>query len=394
MTVEEQLHQIIRRLGEMKGFQDEMRSRLKRLESESTEQQLLKEGPKSSRRTTENESSEHIQSTGNEKSICLTFGDEGISSPEALQLFLDHYEITKEQNMARKIDGWESARFRANEIRLQLRGEPAVWLSQECGKADASWTKDDEQIIARLRTKYMSETPSVEENIIAFEELSQDPSEALVDYLARCQDFGFEAFGDMDSDSTQQRIVWKFLSGINDNLVRAEVIKEKWMESSKLAKNFDDVLLIAEKAFEKKAATSIVKEEWESTKIYNKKEEMDGKPDHIKTKNVSKNNEIQADLLDAALSNSRAKHTRAKQTKEEVRVDRHGSSESSNGALSISSFDSNSDTGKYKCHFCNTADHYGGWKFCPQRLQESPNWTPGPSETVSSSKKKKNEGSE
>ena len=61
------------------------------------------------------------QGSSREKYLPITFGSEECT-PIALRLYLDHYEIAMEQNIAKRIVGWDNGRLRANEIRLQLKG--------------------------------------------------------------------------------------------------------------------------------------------------------------------------------------------------------------------------------------------------------------------------------
>ena len=66
-----------------------------------------------------------------EKSLTLTFGDTGNCTARSLRLFIDHYELAASQKRDRGIEGWWDPTFRARELRLQLRGEPALWISHE-----------------------------------------------------------------------------------------------------------------------------------------------------------------------------------------------------------------------------------------------------------------------
>ena len=155
--------------------------------------------------------------------------------------------MARAQNVHRGIEGWEDPEYRARELRFQLRGEASLWIAHESAMAQ-EWTSYDDKIIAKLRQRYLG-TRSLELNIVLFEELSQNEGETLAAYMTRCQERGYEAFAELDEPrSTQQRIVWKFLSGIKDPVVRSEVIKQKWMKTPTDAKSFDEVLLIAEQA--------------------------------------------------------------------------------------------------------------------------------------------------
>ena len=282
-----------------------------------------------------------VVSSAKEKCLSLTFG-EADCSPNNLRLFIEHFSIAKEQNIAKRVTGWGDGSFRANELRFQLRGDPALWLAQECAMLK-DWTKDDDKIIAKLKERYMS-TQSIELNIIAFEELSQNRDESLAQYMTRCQQKGFEAFGGMKEPlGTQQRIVWKFLYGIRDPDVRNAVIREKWMKSGTEAKGYDEVLKIAETAKMNKAATAAT-----------------GPGDNRAVTKVA--------------AFSRVKERRDK-------GGRHQSSDSSESDRSTGRSSSSNSTApgsgvNFKCHYCNSTSHYGGWKACPKRAEENPRWTP------------------
>ena len=282
----------------------------------------------------------NIHATAREKSLTLTFGEtkdgrEDIS-PTSLRLFLDHYDLTTAQNLRKGVKDWEDKEFRARELRLQLRGKPAEWLAHEQSMSQV-WIRNDEEIKQKLIERYMG-TQSIELNIIRFEELSQNESEGLSEYMTRCQRYGSEAFGSMDPTSTQQRIVWKFLNGIRDSEVRGAVIKEKWMKTDREAKSYEEVLKIAETAKMSKIAT------------------------------VATGGKTAADKL-------------PKVAAAKVPVKKHQTR--SNGARNKqSSSDSgrSSDSSTYfkKCHYCQTTGHWGGWKLCEKRKKEDPDWTPYP----------------
>ena len=95
------------------------------------------------------ESHVHVNAA-KEKLLSLTFG-ETECSPNMLRLFIEHFNIAREQNVAKGVHGWSEKTFRANELRFQLRGDPALWLAQECAMLK-DWTKDDVQIVVKLIT--------------------------------------------------------------------------------------------------------------------------------------------------------------------------------------------------------------------------------------------------
>ena len=299
--------------------------------------------------------------SGREKALSLTFGDAGDCSPKSLKLFVDHYELASAQNAGRKIDGWENAEFRARELRLQLRGEPALWIAHESAMS-AEWTKSDEKIIGMLRQRYL-QTQSLELSIVMFEELRQEENESLASYMTRCQEKGMEAFVELDEPrSTQQRIVWKFLSGIKDPSIRSEVIKQKWMKNPYETKPYGEILLIAEQAkLDKLAAVATGKG-------------LEGHKDHFKAA-ASRVGDRRRSMPKGRTPNHSGESSTGSTPAPSPKSGRSslgstGSSES--GILSPVG----SDSGNFLCHYCKTRSHFGGWKLCPKRSSENPSWKP------------------
>ena len=289
-----------------------------------------------------------VQAHGKEKALTLTFGED--ESATALRLFIEHYRLAKNQNVRKKIEGWDLADFRANELRFQLRGRTASWILQESAMGSV-WVKNDEAIIRHLEERYLG-TQCVELNIIAFEDLRQTDGETLASYMTRCQEKGYQAFADFDRDGVQQRIVWKFLSGIKDADVRAQVIKEKWMESATKAKSFSEVLKIAETAKLSKVATAATGS-------------GRGNPGDVgKVASMSRVDERRRSYKKQRVE-SGEDHNRHGRTQ-------HHSNESTGSGTS----DGTSSTKNFQCHYCNETSHYGGWKMCEKRKKENPSWKP------------------
>ena len=291
--------------------------------------------------------SSNVLPGGKECKINLTFGDD--TSPKALKLFIDHYELVKEQNLARNVTQWANAAFRARELRLQIREEPALWLAQEHTML-SPWMDDDDGIIGKLRERY-SGTQSIELNIIAFEEMSQKENESLAQYMTRCQEAGYQAYGAFDAASRQQRIVWRFLSGIRDGDVRNAVIKEKWMASEREAKPAADVLKIAETAKLTKIATVATQVKGRD---YTRKDGMVNAAREV----VRKDGSVKDTTKKEGLINN-------------VVDKRHGYEQGKKSA--------GNGSRNFECHYCGTTNHYGGWKRCEKRLNENPKWKPGDS---------------
>jgi hypothetical protein len=299
-----------------------------------------------------------VQGSAKEKSLSLTFGED--ESPMSLKLFVEHYTLAKSQNIRKKVDGWQEADFRANELRFQLRGRVAAWVLQESAM-HSEWVKDDVEIIRKLQERYLG-TMSVELNIISFEELRQRDSESLAEYMTRCQEKGYQAFSDFAPNGVQQRIVWKFLSGIRDADVRSEVIKAKWMVSGSESKPFAEVLKIAETAKLAKIATMATGggRGQESGKIASAPRIEERRNAHGPYNSRGGNNH----------------RGRVPHSSDESGGSR-GSRSSTGSAKSRSSTDSDTPGQNFLCHYCKERSHYGGWKNCEKRRKENPDWKPG-----------------
>ena len=299
-----------------------------------------------------------VQGTAKEKALSLTFGDD--ESPMALKMFVEHYNLAKSQNMRKNVEGWQEKEFRANELRFQLRGRAAAWMLQESAM-QSDWVKDDTQIIKKLQDRYLG-TMSVELNIISFEELRQREGESLAEYMTRCQEKGYQAFCDFGPKGVQQRIVWKFLSGIRDADVRREVIKEKWMVSSSESKSFAEVLKIAETARLAKIAVAATSGRGtEAGKI------------SAATRVEERRNAQKPYRGGGSRNGGRSTHSSGESTSSGASSGRNSSGSSSRGSME-------SDQGRvgtnFLCHYCKERTHYGGWKLCEKRKRENPDWKP------------------
>ena len=295
-----------------------------------------------------------VQGEGKEKTLSITFGED--ESATALRVFLGHYTLARDQNIRKKVEGWEDKSFRANELRFQLRGHVAAWICQESAML-SEWVNDDDEIINQLKKRFLG-TQSVELNIIAFENLRQNEGESLAAYMTRCQENGYQAFGDFDQKSTHQRIVWKFLSGIRDSDIRAAVIKAEWMLSSSEAKPFPDVLKIEETAKLAKVATA-------ATGTMKIQESM--KIAQVRSIVKEKRGEFGRNRRTVHSSNE---SNNSNSSRVSSSTDYSSDSRGSSGAKPKENYSN------FLCHYCKERSHYGGWKMCEKRRKENPNWKP------------------
>ena len=350
---EDKLDLILRQLMQMKESNKERDTRLQQLENGAGNGPQINTNAGGGPGLSGGTPMSTISGGGKECKITLTFGED--TSPKALKLFVDHYELVREQNLARNVVTWSDAAFRSRELRLQLREEPALWLAQEHAML-SPWMSNDNEIIRRLKERY-SGSQSIELNIIAFEEMSQRDNESLAQYMTRCQEAGYQAYGAFDAASRQQRIVWRFLSGIRDADVRNAVIKEKWMASDREAKPAAEVLKIAETAKLTKIATTATQAKGRD---YVRKEASV----NVVRDNTKKDAPVKDGARKDGVVNSVADKRRGYNQKKSA----------------------GNSSNNYECHYCGTTNHYGGWRLCEKRLKENPKWKPGDQVDLSGSK--------
>ena len=356
----ESLKQIQADNADFKASNEDIKQRLIKLEAEKAQTAVkVEETGAGASGTTQ---TVVVQGSAKEKSLSLTFGED--ESPMSLKLFVEHYKLARSQNMRKKVEGWEDADFRANELRFQLRGRVAAWMLQESAMS-SSWVHDDEQILKKLNERYLG-TMSVELNIISFEDLRQRDGESLAEYMTRCQELGYQAFSEFHPNGVQQRIVWKFLSGIRDADVRSEVIKAKWMKSGSEAKPFAEVLKIAETAKLAKVATMATGggKVQESGKIAASMRVEERRNANKSPYNLRGNNKYKG----------RSPHSSGESSPHSSGS--RGSRSSTDSMKSRSSTDSETPGQNFLCHYCKERSHYGGWKNCEKRRKENPDWKP------------------
>ena len=181
---------------------------------------------------------------GGEEKMEITFGEGGDCSAVSMRRFLERYKVARDLNMRSRLTGWDSAEYRAGKLKLCLRGDAFDHLSLSSSMCEA-WTFDDEQMIARLKDKFIN-VQAIELNILNFERCTQDGKETLSEYQTRLQRLVKEAY---DRDSQREldcKVAWKFVSGVSDERVRRRMLEEGWMKNRQEAKSLEELLKLAE----------------------------------------------------------------------------------------------------------------------------------------------------
>ena len=276
-------------------------------------------------------------SRGKEQNLSLTFGDID-TSPSSLERFISHYELVDEINRERNIRAWAKPSYRALMVRMAMRGPVADYLDQE-SKLLSPWVKDDQEIIARLRARYIKNS-AVELHIISFETALQGDGEPLAEYMVRLQKLAHNAYTEYPEWIKQNRVVWQFLNGAKDRDVREAIIKEGWMINNKEAKNYEKVLKMAEQVVNTKKAAKATGRVGQTVGNINA-------------------------VTDSGPQRKRSNPFRGN----------HGTKLPNTGSGRGTS--SSAGQVNWFCYCCKSTTHSGGWKDCPKFKTDFPNWKPG-----------------
>ena len=264
---------------------------------------------------------------GREMGLSMTFGED--TSPSSLDRFLTHWNLVDEINRTRGVRTWTTGAYRACILRMALRGPAADWISQESAML-SPWVKDDQEIIAKLKGRYIKNT-AIELHIIAFEQSSQKDGETIAEYMVRLQKLIENAYCKHPPHIKQMRVVWQFLNGLKDRDVREVLIREKWMEDGENAKSYEEILKIAEGTLNTKIASRAT-----------------GRSTH--------------GAVGAAQETGNMIPVKGGSTR---RDSRRGDEQQQQGTRP-----------SWECYYCKRL-HEGGWFRCEKRRAENPKWRPG-----------------
>ena len=181
---------------------------------------------------------------GNEERIGMTFGDSVTAS--SLKEFITHYRGVRLVNIRNRLMNWDDPEYRAQKLKLALRGPPAQYVSGESNRTKP-WTLDDEKIIKQLEERYIYKD-ATELKILEAESITQNDREPLPEYMVRVQSAMEEAYMGEPDFVIGKKVAWKFLNGIKQKEIRSAVIREKWMKNKTEAKTSEELLHIAEVA--------------------------------------------------------------------------------------------------------------------------------------------------
>ena len=140
-------------------------------------------------------------------------------------------------------------------MRLQISGEPDCWLNQAEQSGEA-WVASGDAIFERFDKRFVT-ADGIEMAIRHFEDAHQEVSEDLGAFMSRLRRLAGYAFAIEGEDSRRSRVIWKFVTGLQDECVRRDVIRHKWIGEEGLAKEYDVILSTAHDALGVIRATEI-----------------------------------------------------------------------------------------------------------------------------------------
>ena len=274
---------------------------------------------------------------GKEKSIELTFGDD--TSPHMLEKFIAHYSLVDRINKARGVRVWKKPDYRALMLRSALRGAASEFVENAENIMLTPWVKNDQEILQKLKERYVTNA-AIELHIIQFETASQLEGEPLSEYMVRLQRLMEKAYSTHPQFIKGVRVVWQFLNGLRDRDVREALIKEKWMEDGEKAKDYDEILKIAESVVNAKVAA--------------------------RATGQVKAVEVRKGTIGALASAGSAAGKKSPKNKGRYRK-----------SYSPYAGEGSSKKDFLTCWYCEKKDHEGGWQQCPLREEKDPQWRPG-----------------
>ena len=277
-----------------------------------------------------------------------TFGDD--TSPRALNTFLSHYNLVKEQNSKRKVRLWDDADYRAGALRMALTNEVSEYVDEE-DSMGSMWVKTDDEIIGKLKERYLK-AECIEMNILKFEEARQLDGEDLATFLTRLQRLARNAFPKNPEGIIRQRVIWRFLSGVTDTEIRRELISTKWMVDESEPKSYEEILKIAE-------STQMTRVASQTMSSINKQRKAGTSGGNVGA--VSKTGNDKRVSWGGVTSQERgSRSNRGTRT---------------SGGMGTRSTSYESSPPGMECWYCSEV-HAGGWRQCAKMLREDPGWKP------------------
>ena len=269
---------------------------------------------------------------------CLTkrFGEE--PSMTSWLTFKSHFKLIEKANVMNGVSKWQDEEYKAIQMRLQFDGEVEQWLTI-AENSDESWMNRSDTLMEKMISRYET-AEGLEIKIKTFEESTQADGESIENYFTRLRKAATYAFSGDNADSVRGRVIWKFISGVNNDFIRQELLRKKWVGDDNKAKSYDEILNNALSSEHLYKATTVASRQ-------------------------------------ATTNQSGAYYSGTNRADQQL-IDRL--CEKVDNLLAVQQSDPRTFGGNYRdnailCWYCQR-HHPGGYKRCFKRNRESPQWVP------------------
>ena len=275
-----------------------------------------------------------------ETKLRATFGSK--ITPDEFDKLEAAWTVAKRANMSEtnKPVRWSTPEGRANMLLAQLTDSVLVWAIRQPQEVQAH----DKALLAALKEKY-AKVKSQEAYQQDWRDISQQPGEKFDDYFQRLEIAYDNAYRDPEFREPKVKsrlLVGKFRDSIRDTRTRESILDKGILDDERKLK---DSLVIIGMA---KRATEV--------------------GDLLKSSHaVGLVNHPNHDQLRSMITEAVDKAVVAAMQRHGPQVPRQ--SQKGKGA------DRNQQK-TWCCHYCNTTNHTGGWRSCPDRRKYNPTWTP------------------
>ena len=267
-----------------------------------------------------------------ETKLRATFGSK--VTPDEFEKFEAAWTVAQRANTSEtnKPVRWSTPEGRANMLLAQLTDSVLVWAIRQPAEIQA----DDKELLKALREKH-AKVKSQEAYQQDWANISQQPGEKFDDYYNRLEvayDNAYRAPEFRESKVKSRLLAEKFHDSIRDLRARESILDKGILDDTGKLKDSGVIIAIAKRATE---VGDLLKSSPTVARVT--------PPDQAELESMVNNAVVAA-------------------------LQRRGAQPSNQARRG------NNPNKYWRCHYCNTTNHPGGWKACPDRQKYNPSWLP------------------
>lgn len=168
------------------------------------------------------------------------------ASSQEWQAFFSNYKLVDKANKMMRIKDWENEEYVAVKIRLQITGDLEQWINVS-ESAGEKWMEKSSTLIEKIKSR-MEGADGIELQIKSFEDCKQHREEPIETFLTRLRKIASIAFSNEAELSVRSRVIWKFISNLENEFIRQEILRDRWMTDSNEPKEYAQILNSAKRA--------------------------------------------------------------------------------------------------------------------------------------------------